>query len=133
MSSVEPSDADAGGETADKASDEGTKSDDSSERDPDAEPLLVIDDLRKSFGGLVAVDGASFSVDRGTITGLVGPNGAGKSTTLRIVSTLLNADDGSVTVAGAYRDTEPNVVREAVRYLPEEAGAYENLTGRGYL
>jgi len=99
MSSVEPSDADAGGETEDKASDEGTKPDDTSERDPDAEPLLVIDNLRKSFGGLVAVDGASFSVDRGSITGLVGPNGAGKSTTFNCVTGMLGVDDGRVEFA----------------------------------
>ena len=94
---------------------------------------LSVQSLRKSYGDVQAIDGVTFEVAPGEIFGLVGPNGAGKSTTLRIVSTLLNADDGSVTVAGADRDTEPNAVREAIRSLPEEAGAYENLTGRGYL
>ena len=98
-----------------------------------SDAALSVESLRKSYGDVQAIDGVTFEVAPGEIVGLVGPNGAGKSTTLRIVSTLLNADSGSVTVAGADRDTKPNAVREAIRYLPEEAGAYENLTGRGYL
>lgn len=97
------------------------------------EAALSVQSLRKSYGDVQALRDVTFEVAPGEIFGLVGPNGAGKSTTLRTVATLLNADSGTVTVGGADRDHEPNAVREALRYLPEEAGAYGNLTGRGYL
>jgi branched-chain amino acid transport system ATP-binding protein len=65
-----------------------------------AEPILEVEDLRKSFGGLTAVDGASFSVEAGTIVGLIGPNGAGKSTTFNLITGFYDADDGSVRFRG---------------------------------
>jgi ABC-2 type transport system ATP-binding protein len=98
-----------------------------------AEPAVDIDELAKWYGDTQALRGVELTVERGEIFGLVGPNGAGKSTALRIVSTLLSADGGTVTVRGADIEDDPNAVREAIRYLPEEAGAYENLTGRQYL
>jgi branched-chain amino acid transport system ATP-binding protein len=65
---------------------------------PDA--VLRADGLRKSFGGLVATDDASFAVERGTITGMIGPNGAGKSTLFNLVSGFYDPDAGSVSVNG---------------------------------
>ncbi|WP_331233565.1 ABC transporter ATP-binding protein [Natronorarus salvus] len=64
------------------------------------EPLLSIDGLRKEFGGLVAVDDATFSVERGSITGLIGPNGAGKSTLFDLVSGFHTPDAGTVELSG---------------------------------
>jgi ABC-2 type transport system ATP-binding protein len=98
-----------------------------------ADPAVVVESLRKQYGDVRALDSVSFEVQRGEIFGLVGPNGAGKSTTLRIMSTLLNADDGSVTICGADVEDRPNDARAALRYVPEEAGAYENFSGRQYL
>lgn len=98
-----------------------------------ANAAVAIDGLEKQYGDVQALGGVTLRVEPGEIFGLVGPNGAGKSTTLRIVSTLLSADAGRVTVRGADVADEPNEVREAIRYLPEEAGAYENLTGKQYL
>jgi ABC-2 type transport system ATP-binding protein len=97
------------------------------------DPAVVVENLHKQYGDVQALDGVTFEVQRGEIFGLVGPNGAGKSTTLRIMSTLLSADDGSVTVFGADVAEHPNDARAALRYVPEEAGAYENFTGRQYL
>jgi ABC-2 type transport system ATP-binding protein len=98
-----------------------------------SETAVRVDGLQKRFGDVQALGDLSFEVEPGEIFGLVGPNGAGKSTTLRIMSTLLSADGGDVEVFGAGVAGAPNTVREAIRYLPEEAGAYENLTGRGFL
>ncbi len=98
-----------------------------------ADSVVTVDGLRKRYGDVQALDGVTFDVQRGEIFGLVGPNGAGKSTTLRIISTLLGADDGTVTVCGADVEDHPNEARGALRYVPEEAGAYENFTGRQYL
>ncbi|SFG36360.1 branched-chain amino acid transport system ATP-binding protein [Halopelagius inordinatus] len=62
---------------------------------------LRVEDLHKSFGGITAVDGASFEVERGSLTGLIGPNGAGKSTTFNLITGMLTPDSGTVTFDGA--------------------------------
>jgi len=62
--------------------------------------ILRVEGLKKRFGGIVAVDGASFSVERGTITGLIGPNGAGKSTTFNCITGVHTPDAGSVVFDG---------------------------------
>ncbi|HPD06644.1 MAG TPA: ABC transporter ATP-binding protein [Candidatus Bipolaricaulis sp.] len=94
---------------------------------------VEVRDLRKDYGAQKAVQGISFDVREGEIFGLIGPNGAGKTTTLRIVSTLLSMTSGSVRVFGHDVTTESDAVRRILSYLPEEAGAYRNLTGRAYL
>lgn len=94
---------------------------------------LVVKDLYKAYGNDVAVGGVSFDVKDGEIFGLIGPNGAGKTTTLRVISTLLTVTSGELTVYGKSVTEEPNEVRKIISYLPEDAGAYKNLTGRQYL
>jgi len=84
-------------------------------------------------GGVAAVRGLSFVVEEGEIYGLIGPNGAGKTTTLRIIATLLKPTSGSVRVFGLDVVREAPRVRRIISYLPEEAGAYRNLTGYEYL
>jgi ABC-type branched-subunit amino acid transport system ATPase component len=58
-------------------------------------PILEVEDLVKHYGGVRAVDGISFSMERGTITGLIGPNGAGKSTALNVIGGFLPPDSGT--------------------------------------
>ena len=65
-----------------------------------ADPILQVEGLEKRFGGIVAVDGASFQIDRGAITGLIGPNGAGKSTTFNCITGVYKPDGGSVVFDG---------------------------------
>ncbi|MCS7099885.1 MAG: ATP-binding cassette domain-containing protein, partial [Sulfolobales archaeon] len=79
--------------------------------------------------GVRGVDGLSFRVARGEIYGLVGPNGSGKTTTLRIIATLLKPTKGSVRVFGLDVVSRPLEVRRLISYLPEEAGAYRDLSG----
>lgn len=62
--------------------------------------LLEVHDLVKSFGGLRAVDGASFTVDQGTITAVIGPNGAGKTTIFNVISGILRPESGQVVFDG---------------------------------
>jgi len=91
-------------------------------------------DLVKVYpGGVRGVDGLSFRVAVGEIYGLVGPNGSGKTTTLRIIATLLKPSGGYVRVLGFDPVTEATRVREVIAYLPEEAGAYRDLTGLDFI
>ena len=90
-------------------------------------------DVSKIFGSIHALDGLSFSVKHGEIFGLIGPNGAGKTTALRVVSTLLLPTSGTVKVFGLDVIHEAAEVRKIIAYLPEEAGAYRNLSGWEYL
>lgn len=94
---------------------------------------LILNDVRKSYGNREAVHGISLTVHEGEIFGLIGHNGAGKTTTLRMISTLLRITSGSITVYGHDVATEPDEVRKIISYLPEDAGAYKDLTGRTYL
>ncbi|HEY0201259.1 MAG TPA: ATP-binding cassette domain-containing protein, partial [Burkholderiaceae bacterium] len=66
----------------------------------EAAPLLVAAGLRKSFGGVHAVDGVGFALAAGEMLAMIGPNGAGKSTTFNLVGGQLRADAGTVTLAG---------------------------------
>ncbi len=95
--------------------------------------VVEVKDLVKNFGPIKAVNGASFNVSEGEIFGLIGPNAAGKTTILRIISTLLRITSGSVNVFGYDVAEEADRVRRLISYLPEDAGAYKNLTGRAYL
>ncbi len=92
-----------------------------------------VSDLRKSFGGLEAIKGASFEVEENEIFGLIGPNGAGKTTTLRILGTLISPSSGSAEVFGHDVVREADKVRGILSYLPEDAGAYQYLSGEEYL
>jgi len=94
---------------------------------------VEVKNLVKHYGDIQAIRGISFSIDKGEIFGLIGPNGAGKTTALRIISTLLTLTDGSIDVMGFDLEKKPEEVRKIISYLPEDAGAYKNLTGKGYL
>ncbi len=98
-----------------------------------SEYALVLDGVRKSYGNREAVHGISLAVRKGEVFGLIGHNGAGKTTTLRMISTILRITSGSIQVCGYDVATEPDKVREIISYLPEDAGAYKDLTGRAYL
>ena len=65
-----------------------------------SDPILEVEDLRKTFGGIVAVDGATFDIAEGSITGLIGPNGAGKTTTFNLISGFYEPDGGVVRYDG---------------------------------
>ncbi|MGB9714556.1 MAG: ABC transporter ATP-binding protein [Candidatus Bathyarchaeales archaeon] len=89
--------------------------------------------LVKVFGNIRALDGLSLKINQGEIFGLIGPNGAGKTTALRIISTLLLPTAGTAKVFGLDVVENASEVRKIITYLPEEAGAYPNLSGWEYL
>ncbi|ASJ13075.1 ABC transporter ATP-binding protein [Thermococcus thioreducens] len=96
-------------------------------------PMVEVLNLEKDYGKIKALKGISFSINEGEIFGLIGPNGAGKSTTLKILATLLKPTAGTARIDGHDVVKEAEKVREIISYLPEEAGAYKNLTGYEYL
>lgn len=95
--------------------------------------ILVVENLSKSFGKLEALKEISFEVKGDEIFALIGPNGAGKTTALRIVATILQPTSGTITLADLDLLREAEKAREIISYLPEEAGAYKNMTGEDYL
>lgn len=95
---------------------------------------LQVKNLTKIYSrGRIGVKDLSFTVRHGEIYGLIGPNGSGKTTTLRIVATLLKPTSGEVIVYGVDAVREPLKARSLVNYLPEEAGAYRDLTGLDFI
>jgi ABC-2 type transport system ATP-binding protein len=85
---------------------------------------LIVDSVTKRFGEVLALDGASFTVEPGRIFGLLGANGAGKTTSMRIVLDILRADSGRVTWQGIENIVLP---RRTWGYLPEERGLYPRM------
>lgn len=86
--------------------------------------------LTKSFGGVIAVNNISFSVESGEIFGFLGPNGAGKSTTMMILTTLLKPTSGQALISGFDVVTDAKKVRESIGYVQQETTVDEYLTGR---
>ena len=92
------------------------------------EAFLVAQDLQKSFNGIKAVAGVTFTIAKGEIFGLLGPNGAGKTTTIRVLSTVLEADAGDVTVGGYSARKNPAEVRKLIGVCPQDLALYEDLS-----
>jgi ABC-2 type transport system ATP-binding protein len=91
---------------------------------------IQVDGLIKNYGDVPALDGLSFSVEEGTVFGLLGPNGAGKSTTVKVLTTLARADQGTATVAGHDVLGEPGRVRRSIGVVAQRSGVDRDLTGR---
>src|SRR5437868_14633905 len=93
--------------------------------------MIQTSGLVKRFGKVTALDGLDLAVPRGTILGLLGPNGAGKTTAVRILTTLLEPDGGTATVAGLDVAAQPDKVRERIVPPGQNAAVDEYLTGLG--
>jgi len=95
--------------------------------------MIRIENLVKTFGAKRAVDGVSFSVERGEVLGFLGPNGAGKSTTMRMVTGFIPPTEGTVRVGGHDIVESPLEVKRLIGYLPEAAPSYPDMTVEGFL
>ena len=95
--------------------------------------MIEVQDLTKSYGPRLAVDGISFSVPRGEILGFLGPNGAGKSTTMRILTGYLSATAGTASIAGFDVFRNPLEVRRRIGYLPENNPLYNEMRVSDFL
>src|SRR5512138_398209 len=95
--------------------------------------MIRIDNLVKTFGAKRAVDGISFSVERGEVLGFLGPNGAGKSTTMRMITGFMPPTAGSIAVGGFDVAESPIEAKRLIGYLPENAASYPDMTVEGFL
>jgi ABC-2 type transport system ATP-binding protein len=92
--------------------------------------IVEINNIRKEFGMVVAVNNVSFSVDKGHVLGLIGPNGAGKTTLLRILATVLRPTTGSVRLLGYDLANEYLKIRKYIGFMPDFFNLYNDLTPR---
>ena len=95
--------------------------------------MIKIENLVKTFGAKRAVDGVSFSVERGEVLGFLGPNGAGKSTTMRMVTGFMPPTSGKVSIGGHDVAESPLAAKRLIGYLPENAASYPDMTVHGFL
>jgi ABC-2 type transport system ATP-binding protein len=95
--------------------------------------MIRVENLVKSYGGILAVDDLSFSVGKGELVGFLGPNGAGKTTTMRILSCYLPATSGVVEISGHDVFADSIAVRQRIGYLPENVPLYSDMRVSEYL
>ena len=92
--------------------------------------MIKVENLRKQFGVVKAVDGVTFTANSGAITGLLGPNGAGKTTTIRMIGTLIDIDSGSALIDSVNVAIDPDGARRACGLLTDSRGVYTRMTAR---
>lgn len=95
--------------------------------------MIQVESIHKSFGSRRAVDGVSFTVERGEVLGFLGPNGAGKSTTMRMITGFIAPDSGRISVCGYDITSQPIDAKSRIGYLPESAPTYTDMTVSGFL
>jgi len=95
--------------------------------------MINVQNLTKTFGPKIAVNGVSFSIERGEVLGFLGPNGAGKSTSMRMITGFIPPTAGTVRVGGYDMVDNPIPAKRLIGYLPENAPAYTDMTVFGFL
>lgn len=95
--------------------------------------MIEVKDLVKRYGGHTAVDGLTFTVEKGQVYGFLGPNGAGKSTTMNIMTGYLSASEGEVFIDGHNITDQPIEAKKRLGYLPEQPPLYGDMTVSEYL
>lgn len=94
---------------------------------------IEVENISKFYGEQKALDNISFSVNKGEIVGFLGPNGAGKSTLMKILTTYINASNGSAKVSGFHVELDKKAVQKKVGYLPEHNPLYLEMYVKEYL
>jgi len=95
--------------------------------------MLVIKNLEKTYGTLVAVDHVSFELERGQLLGLLGPNGAGKTTTVSMIAGLVTPDGGDVLIAGERLGGDTDPKKRKIGLVPQDLALYDELSARANL
>lgn len=95
--------------------------------------MISINELRRNFGPIVAVNGVTFNVKKGEVLGLLGPNGAGKSTLMKMLACFQKPDSGTATICGYDILENPVDVRKSIGYLAENVPLYNEMTVGDFL
>mgnify|MGYP002589568703 FL=1 len=95
--------------------------------------MIEVEHLTKVYGTHTAVSDLNFQVDSGRIYGFLGPNGAGKTTAIKIMTGLLQAEEGSVLINGKDALADPDQLKSCIGYVPDFFGVYDNLTVGEYM
>lgn len=95
--------------------------------------MLKIENLHKIYGKYHALCGLDMTVKEGALYGFVGPNGAGKTTAIKIMTGLLQAEEGSVLINGKDALADPDQLKSCIGYVPDFFGVYDNLTVGEYM
>ncbi|HDX9577189.1 TPA: ABC transporter ATP-binding protein [Bacillus pseudomycoides] len=90
--------------------------------------IVTVKKLEKNYHEKKAVDGINFVVNKGEILGLLGPNGAGKSTTINILSTVLSADNGEITILGHDLRKDVKPIKQGIGIVPQDLAIYEEIS-----
>jgi ABC-2 type transport system ATP-binding protein len=95
--------------------------------------MLTVSNLTKNFGVIQAVNGVSFTVEKGEVLGFLGPNGAGKSTTMRMITGFIPPTSGTSVICGHDIQRAPVAAKRCIGYLPENAPSYHTMTVTDFL
>lgn len=95
--------------------------------------MIEVERVSRDFGSLRAVDGISFSVEKGEIVGLLGPNGAGKTTTMRMITGFLYPSSGTIRIDGRELGEDREAAKRKIGYMPESAPLYSDMIVADYL
>jgi ABC-2 type transport system ATP-binding protein len=95
--------------------------------------MLTVNTLTKNFGAIQAVNGVSFTVEKGEVLGFLGPNGAGKSTTMRMITGFIPPTSGTAVICGHDILNDPVAAKRCIGYLPENAPSYHTMTVTDFL
>jgi ABC-2 type transport system ATP-binding protein len=95
--------------------------------------MIKVRNIKKAFGPKIAVNGVSFTVEKGEVLGFLGPNGAGKSTTMRMITGFIPPSDGEISIGGFDIGAQPIEAKRLIGYLPENAPSYADMTVDGFL
>lgn len=95
--------------------------------------MIKVRNLKKNFGPKVAVNGVSFTVERGEVLGFLGPNGAGKSTTMRMITGFIPPTEGEIRIGDHDMLENPIAAKRLIGYLPENAPSYADMSVHGFL
>jgi ABC-2 type transport system ATP-binding protein len=97
------------------------------------ESIVAFDKVVFSYGGAPVLHDISFRLHKGEVVGLLGPNGAGKTTTIKLITGILAARTGTITVTGVPLPEQALSVKQRIGYVPEAAVLFESLTGQEFL
>ena len=95
--------------------------------------MIKVRNIKKAFGPKIAVNGVSFTVEKGEVLGFLGPNGAGKSTTMRMLTGFIPPTEGEILIGGFNIVDKPIPAKRLIGYLPENAPSYADMTVHGFL